>query len=116
MGDNASLRFGRQMVAIPGPSIIPDRVLEAFSQPMPDLYEGPLVDVAHEVRERLPAIARTSGESFIVIGNGHAAWQMATSNTLSAGDKILVLESGRFATVWGDYTAKSDVEVEVLPP
>lgn len=103
------------MAAIPGPSIMPDRVLEAFSRPMPDLYEGPLVDEAQEVREKLPAIARTAGESFIVIGNGHAAWQMATSNTLAGGDKVLVLESGRFATAWGQYTAKSDVEVEVLP-
>ena len=103
------------MVAIPGPSIIPDRVLEAFSRPMPDLYEGPIVDDAAEVRERLPAIARTSGEAFIVVGNGHAAWQMATSNTLAGGDKVLVLESGRFATAWGEYTSKSDVEIEVLP-
>lgn len=114
MIDKTSLKFGRQMVAIPGPSIIPDRVLEAFSRPMPDLYEGPLVDEQNEVRERLPAVARTTGECFMVIGNGHAAWQMATSNTLAGGDKILVLESGRFATVWGTYTAKSDVEVEVL--
>lgn len=102
------------MVAIPGPSIIPDRVLEAFSRPMPDLYDGPIVAEAAEVREQLPGIARTEGEAFIVIGNGHSAWQMATSNTLAAGDKVLVLEAGRFATVWGIYTAVSDVEVEVL--
>jgi alanine-glyoxylate transaminase/serine-glyoxylate transaminase/serine-pyruvate transaminase len=110
-----SLKYGRQMAAIPGPSIIPDRVLDAFSQPMPDLYEGPLVEEQAEVRDRLPGIAKTEGECFIIIGNGHAAWQMATSNTLAAGDKVLVAEAGRFATVWGIYTAVSDVEVEVLP-
>ena len=114
MGEHQSLRFGRQMVAIPGPSIIPDRVLEAFARPMPDLYEGPFVEESNEVRSKLPAVARTSGECFIVTGNGHAAWQMATSNTLVAGDKVLVLESGRFATVWGTYTGVSDIEVEVL--
>lgn len=114
MGQTNSLRHGRQMAAIPGPSIIPDRVLQAFSQPMPDLYEGPLVDESNEVRERLPALARTEGECFIITGNGHAAWQMATSNTLAAGDKVLVAEAGRFATIWGVYTAVSDVEVEVL--
>ncbi len=115
MSETNSLKYGRQMAAIPGPSIMPDRVLAAFSQPMPDLYEGPLVEEQAEVRERLPGIAMTEGEAFIVIGNGHAAWQMATSNTLAAGDKVLVAEAGRFATVWGIYTAVSDVEVEVLP-
>ncbi len=81
---------------------------------MPDLYEGPIIETSHDVRERLPAIARTAGEAFIVIGNGHSAWQMATSNTLSRGDKVLVLEAGRFATVWGEYSAISGLDVEVL--
>jgi len=81
---------------------------------MPDLYAGPIVPDATEVREQLPGIARTEGECFIVIGNGHSAWQMATSNTLAKGDKVLVLEAGRFATVWGTYTAVSDIEVETL--
>jgi len=112
---NPSLKWGREMAAIPGPSIIPTSVLDAFSQPMPDLYEGPLVEEQAEVRAKLPGIAKTEGECFIVIGNGHAAWQMATSNTLAAGDKVLVAEAGRFATIWGIYTAVSDIEVEVLP-
>jgi len=115
MSESISLKYGRMMAAIPGPSIIPDRVLDAFSQPMPDLYEGPLVEEQAEVRERLPGLARTDGECFIITGNGHAAWQMATSNTLAAGDKVLVAEAGRFATVWGIYTAVSDIDVEVLP-
>lgn len=115
MTEIESLAFGREVAAIPGPSIMPDQVLAAFSEPMPDLYEGPFVELSDRVRSRIPEIARTSGEGFIVIGNGHAAWQMATSNTLAAGDKVLVLESGRFATVWGEYTSVSDVEIVTLP-
>jgi len=114
MSHKNSLKYGRQMAAIPGPSIIPDRVLAAFAQPMPDLYEGPLVEEQAMVRELLPSVARTQGECFIITGNGHAAWQMATSNTLAAGDKVLVAEAGRFATVWGIYTEVSDIEVEIL--
>lgn len=110
-----SLRFGRETVAIPGPSIIPDRVLEAMSRPMLDLYEGPVVDCSNELREQLPAIAATEGHAFITISNGHGAWQMATSNTIKRGSKVLVLESGRFASVWGDYTAISDIDVEHFP-
>ena len=81
---------------------------------MPDLYAGPLVDEQAIVRERLPGIAKTEGECFIITGNGHAGWQMATSNTLAAGDKVLVAEAGRFATIWGVYTSVSDVDVELL--
>lgn len=95
--------------------MIPDRVLEAMARPMLDLYEGPVVECAAELRERLPAIARTEGHAFIIISNGHGAWQMATSNTIKRGGKVLVLESGRFASVWGDYTSVSDLDVEYLP-
>lgn len=110
-----TLRFGRPHVAIPGPSIIPDRVLAAMQRPMPNIYEGPLVEVSESLFADLPRIARTDGEVFIVIGNGHAAWQMAVSNTMCRGDRVLVLESGRFARIWGEQAALSGAEVEVLP-
>jgi len=111
-----TLRHGRPVVAIPGPSMIPDAVLQAMHRPMPNIYEGELVDVAMSVLSDLKPIARTeAAEPFIVIGNGHAAWQMAIDNTLSRGDRVLVLESGRFAVAWGDMAATSGVDVEVLP-
>ena len=110
-----TLRYGRPQVAIPGPSIVPDRVLAAMHRPMPNIYEGPLLEVSNSLFADLPAVARTSGEVFIVIGNGHAAWQMAVSNTLCRGDRVLVLESGTFALVWGQQAAISGADVEVLP-
>ncbi len=103
------------MVAIPGPSVTPDRVLAAMHRPMPNIYAGPLVDLSHSIFADLPKVARTEGESFIVIGNGHAAWQMALSNTLIRRDKVLVLESGRFAVAWGEQAAMSGAEMEILP-
>jgi len=96
--------------------MIPDAVLQAMHRPMPNIYEGELVDVAMSVLADLKPIARTeSAEPVIIIGNGHAAWQMAIDNTLNRGDRILVLESGRFAVAWGDMAATSGVEIEVLP-
>ncbi len=103
------------MVAIPGPSVMPERVLAAFRLPMPNIYEGELLDVADEVFARLPAIADTAGHAFLSIGNGHSGWQMAAANTLSRGDKVLVLESGRFPAVWGLFLERSGIEVETLP-
>lgn len=102
-------------MAIPGPSNIPDRVLRAMSHPMTDIYEGALVDVSDRILAELPVLAGTTGKAFMIIGNGHAAWQMAVDNTMSAGDKVLVCESGPFAVIWGYMAEKSGVDVEVLP-
>ena len=110
-----TLRHGRPHVAIPGPSVIPDRVLAAMQTPMPNIYGGSLVEVSNSLFDDLPKIARTEGEVFIVVGNGHAAWQMAVSNTMRRGRKALVLESGTFARVWGEQAALSGAGTEVLP-
>ena len=110
-----SLRHGRQLVAIPGPSVIPDRVLAAMHQPMPNIYEGDLIDTSQSVIADLPAIARTEGEAFIAVSNGHGAWEMALTNTLCRGDHVLVLESGLFATAWGRLGETSGLVVEALP-
>src|SRR5260370_10301397 len=56
----------------------------------------------------------TKGRSYIYIANGHGAWEAALSNVLSRGDKVLVLESGRFAIGWGNAAAAMGAEVEVL--
>lgn len=109
------LGFGRDNMAIPGPSIIPERVLAAMAKPMTDIYAGELVDVSARLFSALPVIVGTDGPLFVVMSNGHGAWQMAINNTLSRGDEILVLESGRFAVIWGDMAARSGVKVEVLP-
>ena len=76
-----SLRHGRQLVAIPGPSVIPDRVLATMHQAMPNIYEGELVDTSKSVLNDLPSVARTEGEVFVTISNGHGAWEMALTNT-----------------------------------
>jgi len=62
----------------------------------------------------LAKLFRTKGRCYIYIANGHGAWEAALTNVLSRGDKILVLESGRFAIGWGDNARRMGVEVEVL--
>ena len=104
-----SLSHGRPMVSIPGPSVIPDRVLAAMHRAMPNIYEGDLVEVSYSVQDDLRKIARTEQPVYISVSNGHGAWEMAISNTLSRGDKVLVLESGTFAIGWGEMAAVSGV-------
>lgn len=108
------LNKGRMLTSMPGPSVIPDRVLNAMHASMPNIYEGALVDTSLSIFADLPAIARTSGHAFMAISNGHGAWDMALTNTLSRGDKVLVLESGRFAPAWGDQAKLLGAEVETL--
>lgn len=99
---------------MPGPSVIPDRVLGAMHMSMPNIYDGALVDVSKSIFDDLPAVARTAGPVFIAISNGHGAWEMALTNTLNRGDKVLVLESGRFAIGWGDQARMLGCEAEIL--
>lgn len=110
-----SLRHGRETVAIPGPSIMPERVLAAFRTAMPNIYAGELLGVSDEMFGRLRPIAQTDGHLFVTIGNGHSAWEMTTSNVFSAGDAVLVLEGGQFATVWGETVRVAGVEVDTVP-
>jgi alanine-glyoxylate transaminase/serine-glyoxylate transaminase/serine-pyruvate transaminase len=109
-----SLTAGPEIVAIPGPTIVPDRVLSAMHRPMPDLYAGELLTVTDEIYERLPALARTTSPALITISNGHGAWAMALSNTLSRGDRVLVLECGVFARVWGEMAEFDGLQVETM--
>lgn len=108
------LNRGRMLTAMPGPSVIPDRVLSAMHTAMPNIYEGSLVETSISIFEDLPAIARSSGHVFMAISNGHGAWEMALTNTLSRGDAVLVLASGRFALGWGDQAKMLGAQVEVL--
>ena len=105
---------GRHFLAIPGPSVIPDAVLRTMHRPAVNIYEGPLIEMTYGLYPDLKRIVGTEGEGFIYIANGHGAWEAALANLFSAGDRALVLESGRFAVGWGDQAKKMGVEVEIL--
>src|SRR2546423_5716519 len=108
------LSAGREFLAIPGPTVIPDAVLAAMQRPAVDIYSGPLVALTDGLLADLSKMFRTEGRSYIYIANGHGAWEAALTNVLSRGDKVLVLESGRFAIGWGEAARMLGCEVEVL--
>lgn len=108
------LANGRHFLAIPGPSVMPDRVLRAMHRGAISIYDGELVDMTFAMIPDLQAVARTKERAMIWIGNGHAVWEAIIANTLDEGEKVLVLESGRFAPGWGEYAQLLGVEVETL--
>jgi alanine-glyoxylate transaminase/serine-glyoxylate transaminase/serine-pyruvate transaminase len=110
-----ALSNGREFLSIPGPTPVPDTVLNAMHRPAIDIYAGELVDITTSCLADLGKVFGTSGRTYIYAANGHGAWEAALANVLSRGDKVLVLESGRFALGWGEMATAMGVEVEVLP-
>src|ERR1700710_318774 len=108
------VRAGREFLAIPGPTNMPDEVLRAMHRPALDIYSEQMVELTDSLLRDLSKLFATKGRSYIHIANGHGAWESALSNVLSRGDKVLVLESGRFAIGWGNAAAAMGAEVEVL--
>jgi alanine-glyoxylate transaminase/serine-glyoxylate transaminase/serine-pyruvate transaminase len=113
-----TLRSGRQFLSIPGPTNVPDEVLQAMHRPAIDIYGGnlgaELLGITMSILADLKTIFRTDGSAYIYIANGHGAWDAALSNVLSAGDTILVLESGRFAVGWGDAGRKMGINIDAI--
>ena len=105
---------GRQFLSIPGPTNIPDEVLQAMNRPAIDLYSGSMVEISKSLAKDLPKLFKTSGHCYIYAANGHGGWEAAFSNVLSRGDHVLVLQSGRFAVGWGEMAKLMGAEIEVL--
>ena len=114
MASSSVLHGGRSYLAIPGPSVAPDQVLQAMHRPSPNIYAGELVDMMPGLVADLKDVARTRHEVAIYIGNGHAAWEAALANTLAEGDVVLVPASGRFAHGWADMAQGVGAKVQML--
>ena len=109
-----SFAAGRPMLAIPGPSPVPDRVLRAMHRASPDIYDGELVDLNLQVRDQLLRLAGTRQNVATYIGNGHAAWEAANVNLLAPGDTALVLVAGMFGRGWAASAQGIGVQIETI--
>lgn len=114
MPNPASLAFGREYLAIPGPSVMPERVLGAMHRAAPNIYEGALVDMVATLWPDLKALAGTRQNVVLYIGNGHAGWEAANANMFSRGDRALVLSTGRFGEGWAASARQMGVQAELL--
>src|SRR5712664_2056120 len=108
-------RPGRHFLQIPGPTNVPDRVLRAIDFPTMD-HRGP--DFAELGKAVLAGMRRvfksTRGEVVIYPASGTGAWEAALVNTLSPGDRVLMAETGHFATLWQRLAARLGLEAESI--
>lgn len=109
-----TLAHGHPYLAIPGPSVIPDRVQRAMHRGSPNIYEGGLLDLVDSLWPDLRMVAGTTGHVAAWIGNGHAGWEAANANLFSRGDRALVLACGQFGHSWANHAREMGIEVEVL--
>ena len=106
---------GRHFLQIPGPTNAPDRVLRALSRPTIDHRSPEFARLSLEVLEGLKRIFQTSAPVIVYPSSGTGAWEAALVNTLSPGDKVLMVETGHFATLWRNLAAELGLEVDFLP-
>jgi alanine-glyoxylate transaminase/serine-glyoxylate transaminase/serine-pyruvate transaminase len=110
-----AVQRGRHFLQIPGPTNVPDRVLRALSQPTID-HRGPeFARMTKEVFEGLQKLIKTSGKVILYPSSGTGSWEAALVNTLSPGDKVLMFETGQFATMWKNVAVKLGIQVDFLP-
>jgi alanine-glyoxylate transaminase/serine-glyoxylate transaminase/serine-pyruvate transaminase len=106
---------GRHFLQIPGPTNVPERVLRAIDAPTID-HRGPeFAELGKEVLLGLRRIFRTSGPVIIYPASGTGAWEAALVNTLSPGDRVLLYETGHFATLWKKLADGLGLKTELIP-
>jgi alanine-glyoxylate transaminase/serine-glyoxylate transaminase/serine-pyruvate transaminase len=108
-------RSGRHFLQIPGPTNVPDRILRAMAQPTID-HRGPeFGTLGKEILEGLKPVFKTTGPVVIYPASGTGAWEAALVNTLSPGDRVLMFETGHFATLWKDVAVRFGLVVDYVP-
>jgi len=109
-------KAGRHFLQIPGPTNVPDRVLRAIDFPTMD-HRGPEFAVlGKEVLAGMKRVFKSpQGEVVIYPASGTGAWEAALANTMSPGDRVLMYETGHFATLWQKMATKLGLDVDFIP-
>src|SRR5260221_3882550 len=111
MSKNSSRTAGRHFLQIPGPTPLPDPILRAMDTPIID-HRGPeFARLAKHVLEGIKTIFKTTNPVIIYTATGTGAWEAALVNTLSAGDRVLMVETGQFAILWKNMAG----ELRLMP-
>ena len=105
---------GRHFLQVPGPTNVPDRVLAAMSMPTID-HRGPLfAELALDLIPRVRRLFNASGPVAMYPGSASGAWEAGIANTLSPGDRVLMFDSGMFATLWRTVAERFGLDIELV--
>ncbi|MGZ3410696.1 MAG: pyridoxal-phosphate-dependent aminotransferase family protein [Xanthobacteraceae bacterium] len=114
MAKNSSRVAGRHFLQIPGPTPVPDRILRAMDTPIID-HRGPeFAKLAKRALEGIKTIFKTTKPVIIYTATGTGAWEAALVNALSAGDRVLMVETGQFAGLWKKMAEKLGLKPEFI--
>jgi alanine-glyoxylate transaminase/serine-glyoxylate transaminase/serine-pyruvate transaminase len=114
MAKNSSRSVGRHFLQIPGPTPVPDRILRAMDTPIID-HRGPeFSKLAKKCLDGIKTIFKTTNPVIIYTATGTGAWEGALVNTLSPGDRVLMVETGQFAMLWKKMAEKLGLKPEFL--
>lgn len=114
MAQNSARQAGRHFLQIPGPSPVPDRILRAMDRPVID-HRGPeFAKLAKKALEGIKTIFKTTNPVIIYTATGTGAWEAALANTLSPGDRVLMVETGQFATLWKKMAERLGLKPEFI--
>ena len=106
---------GRHFLQIPGPTNVPDRVLRAIDNPTMD-HRGPAFgEMSRGLLADIKKVFKTDNHVIIYPASGTGAWEAALVNTLSPGDRVLMYETGQFATLWLNLAGRLKLEAEFVP-
>ena len=109
------MRSGRHFLQIPGPTNVPDRVLQAIAMPTID-HRGPeFAALGQDIVFGMKRVFQTDDTVVVYPSSGTGAWEAALSNTLSPGDRVIMFETGHFATLWRQMASRLGIEVEFVP-
>src|SRR6266568_2278513 len=106
---------GRHFLQIPGPTNVPDRVLQAIAAPTID-HRGPeFAELGKEIVGGMKRVLQTAGTVVVYPSSGTGAWEAALVNTLSPGDRVLMIETGHFASLWRQMATRLGLDIDFLP-
>jgi len=115
MRNIAASHSGRHFLQIPGPTNVPDRVLQAIAMPTID-HRGPeFAALGQEIVAGMKRVFQTDDTVVVYPSSGTGAWEAALANTLSPGDHVIMFETGHFATLWEQMARRLGLEVEFVP-
>ncbi len=114
MPQNSSRLPGRHFLQIPGPTPVPDRIMRAMDMPLIDQRGPEFSRLTKRVLEGIKTIFKTTQPVIVYTATGTGAWEAALVNTLSPGDRVLMVETGQFGTLWKAMAERLGLQPEFI--